>query len=243
MFFDQSAYEIRCEWGEAGIEAIASARDVVIIVDVLSFSTCVDIAVSRGATVYPYAGPNPAEYAARHGALLASTRRGQPGFSLSPASLLEISAGSRLCLPSPNGSALTITARKIAPHAAIMAGCLRNARAVSVAATRLGRRIAVIPAGERWPGGCALRPAIEDLIGAGAIIARLQGSRSPEADVAVAAFERASTDLAGFLRRCASGRELVEQGFTADVDLSAQIDASHYASRLTGDAYAGELIP
>lgn len=242
MFYDQSAYEIRCEWGQPGIEAIAPASDVVIIVDVLSFSTCVDIAVSRGAAVYPCSGPNPDEYAARHGALLASAHRGQPGFSLSPVSLLEITAGTRLCLPSPNGSALTMAARETAPHAAILAGCLRNAGAVAAAATRSGQRIAVIPAGELWRGGVALRPAIEDLIGAGAIISRLQGSRSPEADVAVAAFERAAADLAGFLHRCASGRELGERGFPGDVDLAAAIDASHYASRLTGDAYAGQLI-
>lgn len=37
---------------------------------------------------------------------------------------------------------------------------------------KLGRTVAVIPAGERWADG-SLRPAIEDLLGAGAFIREL----------------------------------------------------------------------
>ncbi len=44
------------EWGLAGVEALAPHSDVMIIVDVLSFTTCVDIAIGRGGVVYPYRG-------------------------------------------------------------------------------------------------------------------------------------------------------------------------------------------
>ncbi|MDQ2807301.1 MAG: 2-phosphosulfolactate phosphatase, partial [Chloroflexota bacterium] len=117
-----------------------------------------------------------------------------------------------------------------------LAGCLRNAVAVAQVAARLGRRILVVPAGERWPDG-SLRPAVEDLIGAGAIITHLPGPRSSEAEWAVATFARFQPDLLGTLQGCSSGRELIGQGFAADVVLAAELDCSHAVPLLTDGAY------
>jgi 2-phosphosulfolactate phosphatase len=73
----------------------------------------------------------------------------------------------------------------------------------------------------------SLRPSIEDLIGAGAIVAALRGMRtSTEADVAAASFRANENRLLHVLRRCVSGRELVERGFPRDVDLAAAIDST-----------------
>lgn len=239
MYYDQTLDDIRCEWGEHGVAALAPDSDVIIIVDVLSFSTCVAVATGRGAVVYPFAGEGAAEFARAREALLAAPDRAGAGYSLSPASLLTLPAGAALVLPSPNGATLTLAARRAAPSAVILAGCLRNAGAVAKAASRLGRRIAVIAAGERWPADGSLRPAVEDMAGAGAIIARLPGSRSVEAQAAVAVFEAARQELPGFLRRAASGRELIERGFAADVALAAELDADACAPQLTdGNRYA-----
>ena len=38
MYFDQQEFDVRFEWGLAGIEALAPVSDVIVIVDVLSFS-------------------------------------------------------------------------------------------------------------------------------------------------------------------------------------------------------------
>lgn len=54
LYFDQSPYDVRFDWGERGLEALGPGSDTIIIVDVLSFSTAVDVAVSRGASVLPY---------------------------------------------------------------------------------------------------------------------------------------------------------------------------------------------
>jgi 2-phosphosulfolactate phosphatase len=54
VIFDQAEYALRCEWGASGVRQLAAISDVLIVVDVLSFSTAVDIAVSNGAIVFPY---------------------------------------------------------------------------------------------------------------------------------------------------------------------------------------------
>lgn len=234
MIYDQAEYAVRCEWGMQGVEQLAPISDVVIIVDVLSFCTCVDVAVGRGALVYPFGFHNDSArtYAVVVGAQLANPQRSTRGYTLSPASLLTIPPETRLVLPSPNGSTLSVGTG----DTPTLAGCLRNAAAVAGAARSLGERIAVIPAGERWRDG-SLRPAWEDWIGAGAIIAHLPGQRSPEAESALAAFRAARRDLPGGLHRCSSGKELIAKGYAADVDLAASLDVSAVASQLVNGAY------
>jgi 2-phosphosulfolactate phosphatase len=232
---DQQGYSVRCEWGLHGIGALAGACDVFVIVDVLSFSTCVDIAVARGAWVYPWRWQNEtaAQFAASVGAVLAGRRsHGQAGYSLSPASLQTIAPATRLVLPSPNGATLSLATQ----GTPTLAGCLRNARAVAERAQHLGECIGVIAAGERWPDG-SLRPGFEDWAGAGAIVAHLRGSRSPEAEWAYQSFRAAQSRLPEALMACSSGRELCEQGFEDDVALAAQIDISDVAPLLADGAY------
>jgi 2-phosphosulfolactate phosphatase len=235
MVFDQQPFDIRCEWGSAGLRHLAESSDAIVIVDVLSFSTCVDIVVSRGAVVYPYRwrDATAAAYAQSLGAVLAESRqRSTPGYSLSPASLLHIAAGMRLVLPSPNGALLSTMAAPLPTFA----GCLRNARAVAAVLPRLGRRISVIPAGERWDDD-SLRPACEDLLGAGAIIRHLPGTRSPEAALAEATFLHFQNAVDACLQQCGSGQELISRGFAEDVTLAGALHASDCVPVLTEGAY------
>ena len=70
----QSVGSVLAEWGMAGVEALREQASVLVIVDVLSFSTAVDVAVSRGAAVFPfsYGDKAAAQAAADHvGAALA----------------------------------------------------------------------------------------------------------------------------------------------------------------------------
>ena len=235
-YFDQQEYEVRFEWGLPGVEALAPVSDVVIIVDVLSFTTCVDIACGRGAAVFPYRGSLetlPA-FAADRDAEFATKGRGHGGaYSLSPSSLLSIPKGTRLVLPSPNGSTLSLATGDVPT----IAGCLRNARAVAKRAGALGQRISVIAAGERWPERGLLRPGIEDLLGAGAIISHLDGTRSPEAETVAAAFRAAKDNLLDILRGCGSGKELIGRGFETDVELAAKLNVSEAAPILVDRAY------
>ena len=229
---------IRCEWAREGIEALRPQVSVFVIVDVLSFSTAVDIAVGRGALIHPFPlGDHEAAKAEadKVGAMVAAPKRAAGGqFSLSPASLRELNPGDRLLLPSPNGSRLSLAGGETP----VLAGCLRNARAVAAKARELagGGDIGLIPAGERWPGD-TLRPAIEDLIGAGAIIDALAGEMTSEARVARDAWRSAQPDLDAIVRHCLSGLELIDRGFEIDVDLALQCEVSAAAPMLRGGVY------
>lgn len=230
--------DIRFEWGLAGLAHLLPESEVVIIVDVLSFSTCVDIAVGRDAIVYPFAGDgeDPASFASAREAILAGKPDQKTRFSLSPSSLQGLPAGSRLVLPSPNGS--TLSAR--AGSRLTMTGCLRNARAVAHHARHLGNRISVIAAGERWRDG-GLRPALEDLLGAGAILSRLDGTLSVEARAAIAAYRDSRPQLEQRILRSVSGRELVDRGRIEDVHLACELDRSDHAPLLLDGAYRSPL--
>lgn len=236
----QGEFDVRCEWGLHGVEALAPISDVVVIVDVLSFTTCVDIATANGAAVFPYRfrDGGAANFAGERNALLAGPRGAAAGtYSLSPTGLLDIPAGVRLVLPSPNGSTLSL-ATGTTPT---LAGCLRNSRAVATCAARIGRRIAVVPCGERWPDA-SLRPALEDLLGAGAIIRHLAGSKSPEAHAAQALFDSVRADLARIVAQCSSGQELIHRGYRVDIEHSTRLDCSDSAPLLHGECFVDANI-
>ncbi len=211
-------------WGGAGLAALHGQCDVFVIIDVLCFTTAVDVAVARGAEVLPFPlGKYGADELARTDQAVLARPRAEAagGPSLSPPSLAGLQPGTRLVLPSPNGSALSAMVK----DRTAFAGSLRNATAVAAALQNSGERIAVIAGGEHWPGG-SLRPAIEDLLGAGAIISRLKGELTPEARSARAAYLELRDELAATLRASLSGRELIDRGFTGDVEMAAEEDAS-----------------
>ena len=125
------------EWGELGAAAICPGADYAVIVDILSFTTALSVAIDAGAEVFPYRwrDESAAAFARRHDAVLAvcrsaaSTPAANAAVSLSPASIRSATGLARLVLPSPNGSAL---ASQLAHRDAVVLGaCLRNRKAVA----------------------------------------------------------------------------------------------------------------
>lgn len=227
---DQRPARVRLEWGLTGARQLLGpdgSTSLVVVVDVLSFSTAVTVACEQGVVVHPYPHRDPAgaqALADRLGASLARPR-GDGRLSLSPASLLHLRGG-RLVLPSPNGA--TIAHGLASTGAAVVVGCLRNASAVArVAADHLAvdprHDVVLVPAGERWPDG-SLRPCLEDLLGAGAIAAAL-ADLSSEASVA-ARLWRATPDPSAAVRESTSGRELTTAGWADDVTIAVLHDAT-----------------
>jgi 2-phosphosulfolactate phosphatase len=240
----QDGYGVRFAWGAAGA-ALAGARGgVLVVIDVLSFTTAVSVAAERGIAVYPAAPGESAVRLARDvGAELAVGRSevtdAHP-WSLSPAALRAARAPARLVLASPNGGAIAAAAEGV-----VVAGCLRNASAVAAWACRRSGSpddpVTVIAAGERRPDG-SLRPALEDLLGAGAVLAALAQhgafAESPEAARARAAYEHEPPEaLPDAVRRCASGVELAEEGFGEDVEVAVELGAGTVVPVLSEGAF------
>ena len=227
----QEGYRIRSDWGRRGARAAAERGDLVVICDVLSFSTAVAAAVSRGAVIHPCASREEADQAHRaHGAEIAVARASVPAegrFSLSPVACDRAESGTVIALPSPNGA----TCCRVAADAPrVLLGALVNAAAVGAAVRHWldedeSRAVTVIACGERYREDGAIRFAMEDLLGAGAVLSHLHGSASPEAHAARAAFLGLRGSLHPTLEESASGRELREGGFAEDVRFAARLDA------------------
>ena len=220
---------LRFEWGEDGLAAALPDVDTVVVVDVLSFCTAVDVAVAAGASVRPWRWKDASagDEAARVGAHLAVGRSQvddrQP-FSLSPPTMAGLRPGDRLVLPSPNGATLAAMADEAGRT--VVAACLRNAGAVARWLAPRAGAVVVVAAGERWPSG-TLRPALEDLLGSGAVLSALGTGGTPDARAAAAAFDAVRPNLADTIWQCASGRELLDAGYPDDVATAVGVDASH----------------
>ncbi len=231
-FWAQEGADVRLAEGPDDLAAMAPLAGTVVVVDVLSFSTCVSVVVTGGSRVLPlpWQDDRAGRAAAAAGALLAGPRSHSRA-SLSPPSLQGLPAGTTLALPSPNGAAASLLAAR---SAAVAVGCLRSATATAAAVADLPGPVVLLAAGERWDGD-RLRPALEDRLGAGLIAARLaaRGLRL-SAEAAAAALLATGTDLSAALADCASGRELHERGFGADVACAADIDADPVAAVLRG---------
>lgn len=227
--------QVQLEWGPQGLRMLSETCECVVIVDVFSFSTSVTVAVGRGAAVWPHSGHERAEELAKAiGATLVRGRNMREGRTLSPASLLEIDEGERLIMPSDNGSVIS--------HAALMsgltvvAGAMRNAGAVARWVTGRFATVGLVPVGEQWPDG-GMRVCYEDLVGAGAIAARMRDhatdlTMSPDVTAAAAAFDTRSS-----LAEVPSGRDLVERGFADDVRLAEEVDADMVVPVLKNGRY------
>lgn len=235
-WFAQQGYRCRFAWGRQGVKDAVAQGDLLVIVDVLSFSSAVATAAAQGGQILPCADEAEARSAAEMlGAEVAVHRDRVPEqgrFSLSPISYLNMEPGTLVALPSPNGATCS---RYAGPDSLAFAGCWLNARAVTEAVTHCLQRIpasptgepcvTVVACGERWDPPTeegVLRFAIEDYLGAGAILSELPFSKSPEAEICAAAFAGSCHDLQRILWECGSGIELREKGYAEDVRHTAR---------------------
>jgi 2-phosphosulfolactate phosphatase len=256
--YQQDSFDLRLEWGREGVAALGPRCAVLIIVDVLVFTTTVDIALGRGGRVLPLPWRDERAVEAARAAGATLTRgglagieggdglvadRATEGWTLRPSSLVRLPAGTFLAISSPNGA--TLSAAAADTGATVLAGCLRNASAVAAAAAAIAgdAPIGIIPAGERWRDTPEkrLRPGIEEILGAGAIAAALTGrAPSAEAELAAMTYRAAGARVPELVAASVSGRELVAAGVPDDVRLATEMDASPVVPLLTEGVFTAQ---
>lgn len=200
--FDQSTYQVRLDWGVAGLARLVPV-DVVVVVDVLRFSSTVIDATASGTEVI----------------------------------LAQAEAWSR------NGAAVAAAAPA---EAIVLVGGLRNASAVAqvvqtIQESRQARTtVAVIAAGE-LDGEGVLRFAVEDQLGAGAIVSALSDRgidhTAPDAAVAAEGFRALRGALRHMVGASGSGRELAE-----GVGATARIEAAGLVPTAVKDAASVDAV-
>ncbi|MGJ9412850.1 2-phosphosulfolactate phosphatase [Aeromicrobium sp. CF4.19] len=237
----QLGHSVRFEWGRTGGLVVGERADVAVVVDVLTFTTTLTLAVERGTVVVPHPQDEPdlAAVAAQQGAVLAGDRgSGTDQPTVAPSSIVASDPVDRLLLPTRDGAGLCADLQSVATT--VVAAGLRNAAAV---ASWIAREhdpqeavVAVVAAGGRWADG-SLRPALEDLWGAGAVLAALEDHEwpglSPEAAQAADAYRLVAGREREHLLACASGQELAVAGHAGDVDLAAAVGASRVVPLLS----------
>lgn len=246
----QSRYRCRLGWGRYGAARAAARGDIAVIVDTLRFSTAVAAAARRGVSISPCAAEGDIDRAAA-GLGLPRSAIDPPVPArpdrLSPRTYERVPPSTRLAVLSPNGAACALEGRD-APR--VFVGALVNAEAVAVAVQSAshesGRPITVVACGERWQvrhQDGALRMAVEDYLGAGAILSYLAGTKAPEATVCQAAFRSSRDRLDELLWDSASGWELRQKGLGGDVRLASQLNHWAVAPVLRGDWLEGSSSP
>jgi 2-phosphosulfolactate phosphatase len=249
----QTGFRARFDWGLTGAQNLAPEVAVVAVFDVLSFTTALTVAIDNGIDVFPYywRDERAVAFAEEHDAVLAVGRsQAGPGrISLSAPTIRAAKGVRRLVLPSPNGSTIS---RDVAQLGATVIGVsLRNvAAAAGWTIRRLADQpdasVAAIAAGERWPDG-SMRPAVEDLWGAGAYLAALAergfGPLSPEARAAAGAYTAVADDFPAALRASVGGQELICWDYTGDVEVAAEVDSTRVVPLLTGQSFTDAGSP
>lgn len=226
----QAGFAFQFDWGHDGLDALAERAGVIVIVDVLTFSSIVCCAVeSRAEAVI-----DPARL----------SNDARPCSPISVTDALTMTGGAMLDLTASSAATLALQAQRLAPY--VLCGCLRNAHATARAARLLAGTAPIVVIANDLADEAGRRFGVEDLIGAGAVLAALDPSNavsdprcSPEAAAARAAFVGARPRLVDAIGRCATATRLIADGREPDLAACAALDVADVAAAL----HDGVFVP
>jgi 2-phosphosulfolactate phosphatase len=82
-----------------------------------------------------------------------------------------------------------------------------------------------------------MRFALEDYLGAGAVISFFKGNLIGKAEDAILSFRSFKKDINRTISKCISGVELIEKGFEGDIALACEINVSASVPVLSNNIY------
>ena len=240
-FPDQRPARVRLEWGLTGALQLLGphgSASLVVVVDVLSFSTAVTVACEQGVVVHPYPHRDPAGAEAlavrprRRAGAAARRRAAQPLAGVAPA-------------PARRSARPAVAERR--DHRARSGEHRRHGRR-RLPPQRVGRRTHRDRAPRRRPAERRRRSSPPASGGPTEACARASRTcsaraRSPRPSATTcrarparpSALWRATPDPAASARDSTSGRELTTAGWADDVTIAVDLDATDTVARLVDD--------
>jgi 2-phosphosulfolactate phosphatase len=222
----------------AQLQSDQIANRAVVVFDVLRATTTIAAALAAGVSEIRIFDTVEAAAAAKEGqnCLLVGERDCLPpaGFDLgnSPGSFNPAAHRGRIIFMSTTNGARAIVAAQAAPL--LLTAALVNATATADRLVAAKMDITLLCA------GTAGQPAMEDLIGAGAVIDAIQNKASLalENDIARIAhrlFQSARHDLQSALAESTGGQNVIAVGLGADIDFAARLDAFPIVGAVAAD--------
>ncbi len=226
------------DWSIEGLKYALRQGHIAVIVDTLRFSTATITAVNYGFTIYPVSCRKKGIMLAKKLGAHVAGRPGTSRYSISPRCYVNNrhDQNKKVVLFSPNGATCSEVVKK--GQLALIGGLL-NARAIArflnQKSRELGKNVTIIAAGEQRAFDSGNRItydiksgyrvfAIEDYIGAGAIIEECGLSKTIEAKLCVQTFLSVQNRLKFFLKGSFSGRYLLRHRLKKDIDHAVKLN-------------------
>ena len=210
------------------------AAKAVAVFDVLRASTTITAALAAGVSeIRLFPSIDAVEAAQRGPGVLRCGERNclrPPGFDLGnspPEILRQCRPGQTLFMSTTNGTRAVIAAREAS---VLLIAALANASAVARELAASSLDVTLLCAGTNG------EPAMEDVIGAGAVMSAM-GDVTPASDRARMArrlFDHARGRLPEALAESAGGRNVIAAGLAADVEFAAALDRYDVVGRVDG---------
>jgi len=220
--------------GPQGLRQAHRNHDIIVIVDVLRFSSAVTTAIANRFEIIPAAPLEAARRMAEEGGLALAGSTGQARYSLSPIDYLNPSEPETVVLFSPNAAHC---AAQVDGGPAFI-GCFLNARAVARITERMsreeGRNIVLMAAGERLEEEHGRRFAIEDYLACGMILSESGMDMTAEAEMCQRCYEACKMDFAELVKGGQSGQSITARGLAFDLSHCLQRNIYEVVPLLAG---------